>query len=149
MSSWRAISAAGLIVLAATIGACSESDSDDLSTAVLTVVDLGEEVQGWRLRAEARASDLDGSPTFYFSDSEEVAGSSMISAETTLSARSYLLVVELADSATNEVRLCKADVTISEGEMVALSVEAGSIVEVSLGELSPACLLKLERSTSG
>jgi len=147
MSSWRAISAAGLIVLAATIGACSESDSDDLSTVVLTVVDLGEEVQGWRLRAEARASDLDGSPTFYFGDSEEVAGSSMTSAETTVSARSYLLVVELADSATNEVRLCEADVTISEGEMVALSVEAGSIVEV--GELPPACLLKLERSTSG
>ena len=62
--------------IAAETGACGASDADDLGTAVLTVVDLGEEVQGWRLRAEASAADLDGSPTFYFSDSEEVTGTS-------------------------------------------------------------------------
>jgi len=149
MGSWRAIPVAVLIVLAAGTGACGGSDSDDLSTAVLTVVDLSEEVQGWRLRAEASAADLDGSPTFYFSDSEEVAGSSMISAEITIGARSYVLVVELADLSTDEARVCEADLVISEGESVAFTVEAGSIVEALPTEPPSECSLEFERSPSG
>jgi hypothetical protein len=147
IGSRRSIPAAVLIVLAAETGGCGGPDADDLGTAVLTVVDLSEEVQGWRLRAEARAADLDGSPTFYFSDSEEVAGSSMTSAEITVGARSYVLVVELADRSTDELRVCEADLVISEDESVALSVDAGSIVEASPTE-PPGCSLELERSPS-
>ena len=146
MGSWRAIPAAVLIVLAAETAACGELASDNLGTAVLTVVGLGEEVQGWRLRAEASAEKLDGSPTFYFSDSEEVAGSSMTSAEITVGARSYALVVELADRSTNETRICQADLVISQGESVALTVEAESIVEASPTEPPRECSLEVERS---
>ena len=149
VGSWRGIPVVMLIMLAAGVGACAERGSDDLSTAVLTVVDLSEEVQGWRLRAEASAADLDGSPTFYFSDSEDVTGSSMTSAEITVGARSYVLVVELADRSTNEARFCEADLVISEGESVTLTVEAESIVEASPTGQPSKCSLELERSPAG
>lgn len=135
------------LMVAASVGiaACGGSDAD--GTAVLTVVNLTDDVQGWRLRAEARSADLpDGSPTFYFSESEEVTGTSMTSAETSLGARSYELVMELAEP-SGETRSCGADLTISADEYVELTVEAESLVE-STSEPPPTCSLTAERTTT-
>ena len=135
------------LVVAASVGVAGCGGSDADGTAVLTVVNLTDDVQGWRLRAEARSADLpDGSPTFYFSESEEVTGASMTSAETSLGARSYELVLELAEP-SDETRSCEADLTISADEYVVLTVEAESLVE-SASEAPPPCSLTIERTTT-
>ena len=94
-----------LAVVAVGVAGCGDSGSDNEGAAQLTVVNL-DEVQGWRLRAEAFSPGLDGSPTFYFSDTEQVVGSSMTSADTSLGARAYVLVVELAEPG-GEIRTCE------------------------------------------
>ncbi len=100
-----------MVVAAVGMGACQSED--DSGVAVLTVVNLPDEVQGWRLRAEAfSADDLDGSPTFYFNASEQVTGASMTSEESSLGPRSYVLKVELA-APSGETRSCEAELVIS------------------------------------
>ena len=135
------------LVFIAAIGVVACQSEDDSGVAVLTVVNLPDEVQGWRLRAEAFSADLDGSPTFYFSESEQVTGASMTSAETPLGPRSYLLKVELAEP-SGETRTCEADLGISALESVDVTLEAESLVEPTESEPPPACSLSVERSPS-
>lgn len=151
--SWTIVGRLGglavvVLVVAASVGVAACGGSDSEGTAVLTVVNLSDDVQGWRLRAEASSAELpDGSPTFYFSESEEVTGTSMTSAETSLGARSYVLVMELAEP-SGETRTCAADLTISTDEYVELTVEAGSLVEPPQGEPPPTCSVTAERTTT-
>lgn len=141
----RAAPLAIATLLAPFVTACSWWDGEELGTATLSVTDLPGEVQGWRLRAEARSPELDGSPTFYFSDSERVEGSAMASAETPLGARTYTLVVELADPAAAVVRRCEADLAISPGESLDLVVDASSIRASAPSGAVPPCTLEVDR----
>ena len=134
-----------VVVAAVGMGACRSED--DSGVAVLTVVNLPDEVQGWRLRAEAFSADLDGSPTFYFSRSEQVTGASMTSEESSLGPRSYVLKVELAEP-SGEIRICEAELVISTRESVDLTLGAESLVESTESEPPPACTLSVERSPS-
>lgn len=128
-------------------GGCSVLKPDDLGSAVLTVVDLGADVEGWRLRAEARSDELDGSPTFYFSASELVEGSTMTSEEIPLGARSYTLVIELAEPSSQQVRRCEAELVISGGESLDVTVEADSI-SAPPSQPPSGCALTIERGSS-
>ena len=134
-----------LVVATVGVGAC-QSEEDSAMT-VLTVVGLPDEVQGWRLRAEAFSADLDGSPTFFFGESEQVTGTSMTSAENPLTPRSYVLKVELAEP-SGETRTCEADLVVSAGESVELTLEAESLVESAESGVPPPCSLSAERSRS-
>ena len=123
---------------------CALWGADEMGSAELTVVNLGEEIQGWRLRAEAYSDELDGSPTFYFSDSEAVEGQVMTSAETSLGARSYALIVELAEPSIGEVRRCEADFVVAGGDSLELTLEAGSIAMSDQSTELPRCGLEIE-----
>lgn len=126
---------------------CAGSDSEEFSEVVLTVVDLDDEVQGWRLRAEARSPELpDGSPTFYFSDSEVVDGSTMTSAENSLFPRPYELVVELAEPTDGEALRCEAGFEIFSSQEVDLTVDAQSLVMSEPSQPAAECSVEILRS---
>ena len=136
--------AALVVVLSATTAGCALWGADEMGSAQLTVVNLGEEIHGWRIRAEAYSDELDGSPTFYFSDSELVEGQVMTSEETSLGARSYVLIFELAEPSTGEVRRCGADFVVADGDSLELTLDARSFGSSRESTELPACSLDIE-----
>ena len=134
------LAAALLIVLGLLAApACSLLIADEQGSAVLVVDSLGADVEGWRLRAEAFSPDLDGSPTFWFNDAERVDAERMVSAETSLGARSYQLIIELAAPADGPVLVCEAPLEVSDADALEVTVDASRLQVVADGAPAAPC----------